>query len=410
MIIITIGRYPDNDIVVHAPTVSGKHADVTVDDYNNMVYVDHSTNGTYINGQLIQNASRAVTAADIIKFPDGSLLNWRQVQGIISERMAPAPHRPATAPTPTPAPASHYSAPAPVVQRPAATSQQSAPAPVVQRPAAASLQSAPAPAYERQYETSQNNNFQGQFVPSFEEPAWQPEPAAPAYAPVSEPYYEAEEEEYKVKTKHKVMRGFAFGVLVASIVFTLVSSFVYLPVMEYLYWGERIADIIIYVLLFFLAANTTTRISAGILTLYVGLYFIPVGHSLYYVMLEFVRVYAISLILTNNKLDLKARRWIPMLMISVIGSMVSMFMYWLLPYIAYLSGGELWSGGYELFQIFIIVPLTLVANFILIYSSAFNGNYKSAVPGNYNPLNRYFIAIVLASVVAVLANYLILTL
>ena len=58
---ITIGRNPQSTIVVDAQytTVSGLHATITRNG-NVLTLEDHSTNGTYINGQKIHHASATI--------------------------------------------------------------------------------------------------------------------------------------------------------------------------------------------------------------------------------------------------------------------------------------------------------------------------------------------------------------
>jgi pSer/pThr/pTyr-binding forkhead associated (FHA) protein len=51
---ITIGRRPDNDIQVDNLAVSGLHAVVTTIQNDSVVEDQHSTNGTMVNGQLVQ--------------------------------------------------------------------------------------------------------------------------------------------------------------------------------------------------------------------------------------------------------------------------------------------------------------------------------------------------------------------
>ena len=75
----TIGRDPSNNIVVNHPTVSGYHADIIVDDsmgYPQYSFVDHSTNGTVINGQLLKNASCYVVFNDMIVLAGTVLFDW----------------------------------------------------------------------------------------------------------------------------------------------------------------------------------------------------------------------------------------------------------------------------------------------------------------------------------------------
>lgn len=77
-----IGRNPENDIVVNDPVVSGRHAEISVDDFNRVVFTDYSTNGTYINGRLMRHGSCEISVNDQIVFPSGAQLNWNDFPGI----------------------------------------------------------------------------------------------------------------------------------------------------------------------------------------------------------------------------------------------------------------------------------------------------------------------------------------
>jgi uncharacterized membrane protein YhaH (DUF805 family) len=75
----TIGRNPNNNIVVPNPSVSGYHADLIYDDtmgYPQFTFIDHSTNGTYINGQWIKNASYPVRVNDSIVLAGCVAFDW----------------------------------------------------------------------------------------------------------------------------------------------------------------------------------------------------------------------------------------------------------------------------------------------------------------------------------------------
>ena len=77
---ITIGRNPQSTIVVDAQytTVSGSHATITRND-NVLTLEDHSTNGTYINGQKIHHASATIRIGDTITLGRQYPLNMREV-------------------------------------------------------------------------------------------------------------------------------------------------------------------------------------------------------------------------------------------------------------------------------------------------------------------------------------------
>src|SRR5262245_50699918 len=50
---LTIGRMPDNGIIIDNPAVSGHHACVTVEDSDVVIEDLHSTNGTFVNDQAV---------------------------------------------------------------------------------------------------------------------------------------------------------------------------------------------------------------------------------------------------------------------------------------------------------------------------------------------------------------------
>ena len=73
---ITIGRASDNTIVFSSPTISGHHADVLVFDDGRVVYTDHSSNGTWVNGSRLHNESYEIRENDRIILPGNVLLDW----------------------------------------------------------------------------------------------------------------------------------------------------------------------------------------------------------------------------------------------------------------------------------------------------------------------------------------------
>lgn len=74
-----IGRNHDNDIVLNYPQVSGNHADIIVGDNGLITLTDHSTNGTYVNGQKIYNQSVNIRRGDTVNFANQANLDWGQI-------------------------------------------------------------------------------------------------------------------------------------------------------------------------------------------------------------------------------------------------------------------------------------------------------------------------------------------
>lgn len=108
---ITIGRNPDNDIVILDYAVSGAHAEIEIHDDGTMRYVDHSTNGTMVNGNHLHNDSCMVFGKDDIRLPGGHELDWSKVPVPVPQYVppqhvaAPAPVQPQYAqPAPQPMP------------------------------------------------------------------------------------------------------------------------------------------------------------------------------------------------------------------------------------------------------------------------------------------------------------------
>jgi pSer/pThr/pTyr-binding forkhead associated (FHA) protein len=53
---ISVGRHEGNDIVLAGPTVSGRHATVTVDGGRVAIEDDGSLNGTFVNGDRVERS------------------------------------------------------------------------------------------------------------------------------------------------------------------------------------------------------------------------------------------------------------------------------------------------------------------------------------------------------------------
>lgn len=129
---ITIGRKPENDIQVDNLAVSGLHAAVTMEGEDVVLEDLHSTNGTIVNGQLIQK--HVLKNFDVIELGKHKLkyvVESQAAQANMEKTMVirrplapppqgatgahaamPAPHAPAPASAAAPAPAAAPAAPA----------------------------------------------------------------------------------------------------------------------------------------------------------------------------------------------------------------------------------------------------------------------------------------------------------
>ena len=83
-----IGRDSGNDIRYTSPEVSNEHAEIVCD---NGIYtlIDHSKNGTLVNGNFIRNTSCRVSPGDHIVFAGKERLDWGLIGG--GRRSATAP-------------------------------------------------------------------------------------------------------------------------------------------------------------------------------------------------------------------------------------------------------------------------------------------------------------------------------
>lgn len=74
---ITVGRAPECDVVVDQAfgRVSNEHATLEVQD-GQLIFKDHSSNGTMINGRLIHHSSIAIQNGDKIMLADTYELTW----------------------------------------------------------------------------------------------------------------------------------------------------------------------------------------------------------------------------------------------------------------------------------------------------------------------------------------------
>lgn len=106
---VTIGRNADNNIVIADQSVSGYHADLEIHDNGEIIFRDHSTNGTMVNGNYLHNDFCYVYGNDNIVFPGQHKLDW-SLTGVAAPAAAPAA---VSAPAPQPAPQPVYQQPAP---------------------------------------------------------------------------------------------------------------------------------------------------------------------------------------------------------------------------------------------------------------------------------------------------------
>lgn len=79
MRIIKVGRDRSNDVVVSDPYVSSMHCDFIFEDNGNVWVIDHSKNGTFVNGQRRQGKTQ-VMSNDIIRIGNETL-PWQSWSG-----------------------------------------------------------------------------------------------------------------------------------------------------------------------------------------------------------------------------------------------------------------------------------------------------------------------------------------
>jgi pSer/pThr/pTyr-binding forkhead associated (FHA) protein len=81
MDLISIGRDSTNRIVIpdNSNKISRNHGTLKVFDNGSMSYSDHSTNGTWVNGNLVRNSEVQVVRGARIVFPNNVELNWSKI-------------------------------------------------------------------------------------------------------------------------------------------------------------------------------------------------------------------------------------------------------------------------------------------------------------------------------------------
>lgn len=138
----TIGRRPDNDIQVDNLAVSGQHAVVTTVLNDSVIEDMHSTNGTMVNGNLVQkhllqHGDTIEIGKHLIKYvveaavaaPYQDFAKTMVIRKPDAGMMAAAAHPAPAAPAPVhAAPAAHAPAPAPVMAAPAPAPSAAVPA------------------------------------------------------------------------------------------------------------------------------------------------------------------------------------------------------------------------------------------------------------------------------------------
>lgn len=78
MEVISIGRDSSNRIVIpdNSSKISRNHGTLRILDNGSMQYSDHSTNGTWVNGNLVRNSEVSIQRGANIMFPNRLELDW----------------------------------------------------------------------------------------------------------------------------------------------------------------------------------------------------------------------------------------------------------------------------------------------------------------------------------------------
>lgn len=99
---VTVGKATDNDLVIGSPYVSRYHADIIIENSRAVLY-DHSTNGTWVNGQKVHNCSCPIGASDQVLLPGNITVDLTPY--LPASSYDPTMVAPAGAPMPAPSPA-----------------------------------------------------------------------------------------------------------------------------------------------------------------------------------------------------------------------------------------------------------------------------------------------------------------
>ena len=77
----SVGRRPGKTFYFHNPEVSQDHAEIVEND-GNYTLIDHSMNGTTVNGNRVHNSSYPLHRGDTVLFAGREMLDWNLI-GII---------------------------------------------------------------------------------------------------------------------------------------------------------------------------------------------------------------------------------------------------------------------------------------------------------------------------------------
>ena len=74
----SVGRRPGNNIYFRNPEVSQDHAEIVEND-GNYTLIDHSMNGTTVNGNRVHNSSYPLHRGDTVMFAGREMLDWNLI-------------------------------------------------------------------------------------------------------------------------------------------------------------------------------------------------------------------------------------------------------------------------------------------------------------------------------------------
>ncbi len=90
---ITIGRDVINDLRIPQEynTVSNRHAEIEETDGGRLYLIDHSTNGSMVNGRKIRNMRLEISEGDEIRLADAYPLQWNDIKSFFPHLFSAAP-------------------------------------------------------------------------------------------------------------------------------------------------------------------------------------------------------------------------------------------------------------------------------------------------------------------------------